>query len=105
MNSEANIAVLTNKVESLHEDMSEMKLVMRDIAAALTKLAIIDERQEKMSETQSRIFKLLDNHDGRIVALEKDDSHQKVAVDWVYKAVWAMVGVAAMYVAKLMGFM
>ena len=103
MSQETEIALLTHKVESLHEDMSEMKLVMRDIASALTKLAIIDERQEKMSETQSRIFKLLDNHNGRIVALEKDDSNQKVAVDWVYKAVWAMVGVAAMYALKLIG--
>lgn len=105
MNPEADIAVLTNKVESLHEDLSEMKLVMRDVANALTRLAVIDDRQSKMIESQDRIFKVLDSHDGRIVALEKDDSHQKMAVDWVYKAVWAMVGVAAMYAAKFMGLM
>ena len=103
MIQETEIALLTNKVESLHEDVSDIKMVMRDIANALTKLAIIDERQGKMSETQSRIFKLLDNHDERINALQKDDRHQKVAVDWVYKAVWATVGVAAMYVAKFTG--
>ncbi|NBR26577.1 MAG: hypothetical protein EBU08_22935, partial [Micrococcales bacterium] len=97
------IALLTNKVESLHEDMSEMKVVMRDIANALTKLAIIDERQEKMSETQGRIFKLLDNHGERINELEKDDRRQSLAVNWVFGATWAAAGAFGMVVLKVLG--
>jgi len=103
MSQETEIALLTNKVQSLHEDMSEMKVVMRDIANALTKLAIIDERQEKMSETQGRIFKLLDNHGERISELEKDGGRQKMAVDWVFGATWATVGVVGMYLVKSIG--
>lgn len=103
MSTESDIAVLTNKVESLHEDLSEMKLVMRDVASALTKLALIDERQSQMIETQERIFKVLDNHDHRINKIERDDSRQELAVNWVYKAVWAALGVMAMYIAKILG--
>jgi len=103
MSQETEIALLTNKVESLHEDMSEMKVVMRDIANALTKLAIIDERQEKMSETQGRIFKLLDNHGERINELEKDDRRQSLAVNWVFGATWAAAGAFGMIVLKVLG--
>jgi hypothetical protein len=103
MSQETEIALLTNKVESLHEDMSEMKVVMRDIAAALTKLAIIDERQEKMSETQGRIFKVLDNHAERINELEKDDRRQSLAVNWVFGATWAAAGAFGMVVLKVLG--
>jgi hypothetical protein len=103
MSQETEIALLTNKVESLHEDMSEMKVVMRDIANALTKLAIIDERQEKMSETQGRIFKLLDNHGERINELEKDDRRQSLAVSWVFGATWAAAGAFGMIVLKVLG--
>ena len=103
MSQETEIALLTNKVESLHEDMSEMKTVMRDIANALTKLAIIDERQEKMSETQGRIFKVLDNHAERINELEKDDRRQSLAVNWVFGATWAAAGAFGMVVLKVLG--
>jgi len=103
MSQETEIALLTNRVESLHEDMSEMKVVMRDIAAALTRLAIIDERQEKMSETQGRIFKLLDNHGERINELEKDDRRQSLAVNWVFGATWAAAGAFGMIVLKVLG--
>jgi hypothetical protein len=103
MSQETEIALLTNKVQSLHEDMSEMKVVMRDIATALTRLAIIDERQEKMSETQGRIFKLLDNHGERINELEKDDRRQSLAVNWVFGATWAAAGAFGMIVLKVLG--
>jgi hypothetical protein len=103
MSQETEIALLTNKVESLHEDMSERKTVMRDIANALTRLAIIDERQEKMSETQGRIFKLLDNHGERINELEKDDRRQSLAVSWVFGATWAAAGAFGMVVLKVLG--
>jgi hypothetical protein len=103
MSQETEIALLTNKVESLHEDMSEMKVVMRDIANALTRLAIIDERQEKMSETQGRIFRVLDNHAERINELEKDDRRQSLAVSWVFGATWAAAGAFGMVVLKVLG--
>jgi len=103
MSQETEIALLTHKVESLHEDMSEMKVVMRDIAAALTKLAIIDERQAQMHEAQDRIFSTLKSHDIRIGSMEKDDGRQQLAIDWVFRAVWAFFGICAMYALKLIG--
>lgn len=103
MSQETEMALLTHKVESLHSDMGEMKLVMRDVASALTKLALIDERQSKMLETQERIFKLLDSLDNRVDILEKSDGKQNQAATWVFAAVWGAAGLLAMYIAKMLG--
>ena len=103
MSQETEMALLTHKVESLHSDMNEMKLVMRDVASALTKLALIDERQSKMLETQERMFKLIDKLDGRVDALEKSEGKQNQAATWVFAAVWGAAGLLAMYIAKMLG--
>ena len=103
MSQETDMALLTHKVESLHSDMNEMKLVMRDVASALTKLALIDERQSKMLETQERIFKLLDSLDNRVDVLEKSEGKQNQAATWVFAAVWGAAGLLAMYIAKMLG--
>ena len=105
MSQEAEMALLTHKVESLHEDMGEMKLVMRDVATALTKLALIDERQANMLEAQERIFNLIERLDNRVDSLEKEDGKQSVATNWVYAAVWGAAGLLAMYVAKVVGLL
>ena len=103
MSQETEIVLLTHKVESLHEDMGEMKIVMRDVANALTKLALIDERQANMLEAQERIFNLIERLDNRVDDLEKEDGKQSVATGWVYAAVWGAAGLLAMYVAKMLG--
>lgn len=103
MSQETEMALLTHKVESLHSDMNEMKLVMRDVASALTKLALIDERQSKMLETQERIFKLIDKLDNRVDVLEKSEGKQNQAATWVFAAVWGAAGLLAMYIAKMLG--
>lgn len=103
MSQEAEMALLTHKVEALHSDMGEMKLVMRDVASALTKLALIDERQSKMLETQERIFKLIDKLDNRVDTLEKSEGKQNQAATWVFAAVWGAAGLLAMYIAKMLG--
>ena len=103
MSQETEMALLTHKVESLHEDMGEMKVVMRDVANALTKLALIDERQANMLEAQERIFNLIERLDNRVDDLEKEDGKQSVATGWVYAAVWGAAGLLAMYVAKMLG--
>lgn len=105
MSQEAEMALLTHKVESLHSDMNEMKLVMRDVASALTKLALIDERQSKMLETQERIFKLIDKLDNRVDALEKSEGKQNQAATWVFATVWGAAGLLVMYIAKMLGLL
>jgi hypothetical protein len=85
--------------------MGEMKMVMRDVASALTKLALIDERQSQMLETQGRIFKILDKLDSRVDTLEISEGKQNQATTWVFAAVWGAAGLLAMYIAKMLGLL
>jgi Tfp pilus assembly protein PilN len=103
MSQETEIALLTHKVEHIHSDMGEMKKVMSDVANALTRLTIIDERQSQMMETQGRIFKILDKLDARVDVLEKSEGKQNQAATWVFGAVWGAAGLLVMYVAKMLG--
>ncbi len=54
------IDVLAERVEGLCSDMSEMKHGRAKMAEALTKLAIVEERQTQTILAQERAFKALE---------------------------------------------
>lgn len=103
--TETQLAVLSHKVESLHGDLTEMKTAMGQVASAITKLALIEERQAQVAANQERIFELIERIDGRVDALERTENEQARAATWVTNAVWAAAGVAAMFVAKTVGLL
>ena len=60
-----NIQVLATKIEGLAQDMSEMKHGIAKMADALTKLAIVEERQTQTILAQERAFKALERVEER----------------------------------------
>lgn len=103
MPAETEIALVASKVESLHGDLHEMKQAMRDVADALIKLALIDERQSNMVASQERMLLLIDKLDARVDHLEKNEGQQNLATKYVLAAVWGAAGLLVMYVAKMLG--
>lgn len=102
-NQEATLAVLGAKFDALHGDFSDMKKTMKEVASALNKLTLVEERQQQSSSAQKRLFDKLDSLESRIDELEKADVKHGQAAQWVMNAVWAAAGLAAMYVAKMVG--
>lgn len=102
-NQDATIAVLGHKVDALHQDVSEMKTALKDVAVALNKLTIVEERQSQTNSTQKRMLEKLDSLEQRIDFLEKTDVKQSQAATWVMNAVWGAAGLLVMYVAKMLG--
>ena len=127
-----NVQVLATKIEGLAQDMSEMKHGITKMADALTKLAIVEERQTQTILAQERAFKALERveerqrtHElvckdqdkevrqliadsngrlsARVVELEKAEPMQKQTGKWVMAAVWGAAGLLAMFVAKQLG--
>lgn len=45
----ADVAILAERLSSLHSDVSEIKSVMRDLTAAITQLALVEERQANVA--------------------------------------------------------
>ena len=60
-----NVQVLSTKIEGLAQDMNEMKHGITKMADALTKLAIVEERQTQTILAQERAFKALERVEER----------------------------------------
>ena len=127
-----NVQVLATKFEGLAQDMSEMKHGIAKMADALTKLAIVEERQTQTILAQERAFKALERveerqrmHElvckdqdkevrqliadsnerlsARVSELEKAEPMQEQTGKWVMAAVWGAAGLLALFVAKQLG--
>ena len=127
-----HMQVLATKIEDLAQDMSEMKHGIAKMADALTKLAIVEERQTQTILAQERAFKALERveerlrtHElvckdqdkevrqliadsnerlsARVGELEKAEPMQEQTGKWVMAAVWGAAGLLALFVAKQLG--
>lgn len=99
------IQVIASRLDNLHDDVAGMGVVLKELANAVAKLAVIEERQTQSAQALERAFKVLEKVEGRLDALEKAQPLQQQSADWVGKAVWAAVAVAATFVAKKAGLL
>ena len=126
------VNVLAEHIDGLCVDMNEMKHGIVKMADALTKLAIVEERQTQTILAQERAFKALERVEERqrtyelvckdqdkevrqliadsnerlatrVGELEKAEPMQKQTGKWVMAAVWGAAGLLAMFVAKQLG--
>ena len=122
-----NVQVLATKIEGLAQDMSEMKHGIAKMADALTKLAIVEERQTQTILAQERAFKALerveerqrqhelqcrDQEKGlrqliadsnerlsiRVGELEKAEPMQAQTSKWVTAGVWGALALLATFI-------
>lgn len=89
--NEQQLATAIARLDGLVGDMTEVKRSMRELAAAVTKLAVVEERQHATSESLTRAFAELARNSGRIAALELAQPLQKQSSDWVRKAVGLII--------------
>lgn len=103
MPPETDLAVAIAKIESISGDMAEVKASMRELAAAVSRLAVIEERQNGTNESLGRAFAEITRLTGRVVALEQAQPIQKQSSDFVQAAIKYIV--AAVLGAILAGFL
>lgn len=116
----AQADVLAHRLEALHGDVGDIKAALRDLATAVTRLAVVEERQQQAAAAQERGFRALERVEARLTALEHqmpDGLDQRLvhleqqapqstrAAAWVDRAVWACAAAGVMYVAKSAGLM
>ena len=122
-----NMQVLATKIEGLAQDMSEMKHGITKMADALTKLAIVEERQTQTILAQERAFKALERVEERqrthelvckdqdkevrqliadsnerlatrVADLEKAEPMQAQTSKWVTAGVWGTLALLASFI-------
>jgi anti-sigma-K factor RskA len=126
-NDDGVIDVLAERVEGLCADMSEMKHGIAKMADALTKLAIVEERQTQTILAQERAFKALERVEERqrqhelqcrdqdkevrqliadsnerlstrVAELEKAEPMQAQTSKWVTAGVWGALALLASFI-------
>ena len=109
---DSDINVVITRLGLLSEDVGELKETLRQIASAVTRLALVEERQMQTNEALSRAFKALDKLDIKLVSveqrlgvLERLQPQQQQTTTWVVSAVWAAAGAAFFFIAKKAGIL
>lgn len=89
---------LTNRLQSLHDDVSDIKGALSELTRAINKLAIIEERQAVTSQSVERAFMAISKLESRLLELEKIAPENHRIGAWVDRSVMAIVGAAIMLV-------
>ena len=107
------VNILSARLQSLHEDVGEMKSALRELTSAITKLALIEERQSQTQMAQERAFtaikkvedglaaieKLIPpNFSERLTALEQKSPMNDMTNKWVWHGVTALVAGFLVYI-------
>lgn len=99
------VALLDNRLSTLHEDVGEIKTVLKDLTSAITRLALVEERMTNASAAQERAFKAIEAQDKRLQELEKKVPELHRTASWIDKGIWAAVAALATYVLKKVGIL
>lgn len=107
-----DINVVITRLGLLSDDVGELKETLRQIATAVTRLALVEERQSQTNEALSRAFKQIDKVElkltgieQRLGSLERLQPQQQQTSAWVTTMLWATAGAAVMFVAKKVGIL
>lgn len=101
----ATLAVLSHRVEALHEDFAEMRIVLKELTVAITKLTLVEERQTQFAEAQERAFKVIAKIEERLAALERKTPDMVRTRIWVDRAVLAIVAAVFLFIGKKVGLL
>ena len=114
--SDVSMQLVIDQLSKIHEDVGELrddtKTSMKEMANAVTKLVLIEERQTQMNEAYRSFTNQLDKAEtrvdtleSRIDLLEKEQPMTKQVVSWIVYAVGAIVAASVTFVLKSLGFM
>lgn len=87
----------------LKTDIHDIKMSLKDLSLALSKLVLLEERQSQQFLAQERIFKVLEKLESRMTDLERKEPLQSQATAWVSKVIWAAAAVTVLLVLKKVG--
>lgn len=96
-------SLLIARLQTLHDDVGEIKDVLKELSRAVNRLAVVEERQAQINSAIDRAFKSLSELDTRVKALELSQPDSKRTSAWVDRAVMALAGMTAGYIAVKAG--
>ena len=95
--------VLTVKIDMLHSDVVDMKIAVNELSKAITKLALVEERQAQTADAMERAFKAIGKIEDRLSALELAAPKTKETNAWVDRFILALVMAVAGFIGTKLG--
>jgi hypothetical protein len=99
------LAALTTQLTIIHADVGEMKTALREMTAAITKLALVEQAQAVSAKAQERTFAELKELGIRVTAVERAIPDVTRTSVWLDRGLWAAVAATGMYIAKKVGLL
>ena len=97
--------VLTVKLDMLHSDVVDMKTSLNELSRAITKLALVEERQSQTADAMERAFRAIGKIEDRLSALELAAPKTKETNAWVDRFILGMVMVVMGFVGTKLGML
>jgi len=101
----AGQSALEVKIDMIIEDSKELRNAVSTLVQAVSRLAVVEERQTQSTATQERVFSILEKLETRVSKLEEVAVTSKQTNNWVAKALWAAGAAAVGYMAKKVGLL
>ena len=98
-----SIELLGHRLESLHQDVGEIKSSVNRLSEAVVQLALVEERLSTSQASLGRAFKAIERIDGRVQALEKAEPRASAMANRIENAVWALGAVVCVVILKKAG--
>lgn len=97
--------VLTVKLDMLHADVVDMKTALNELSKAITKLALVEERQSQTAEALERAFKAIGKIEDRLSALEQAAPKSKETSALVDRFIMGLIVVVMGFVGTKLGLL
>lgn len=101
----SDASVLTVKIDMLHSDVVDMKTALSELSKAITKLALVEERQAQTADAMERAFKAIGKIEDRLSALELAAPKTKETNAWVDRFILALVMAVAGFIGTKLGLL
>lgn len=97
--------LLNQRLSMLHEDVGEMKTVLRELTSAVNKLALVEQQQVQMAQAIERAFGTIEKIENRVTEIEKRLPEVTRTSIWVDRAVWSTAAAAVVFILKKNGLL
>jgi hypothetical protein len=98
-------SVLTVKIDMLHSDVVDMKTALNELSKAITKLALVEERQAQTADAMERAFKAIGKVEDRLSALELAAPKAKETNAWVDRFILALIVAVMGFIGTKLGIL
>lgn len=97
--------VLAAKLEMLHDDVVDVKDALAELSKAITKLALVEERQSQTAQALERAFSAIGKIETRLSALEQMAPKNKEISVWMDRLVLGAVMAILGFVGSKVGLL